>query len=69
MRRNISIINHHRNARDPLLRVGQDRDEERIVHDGASQDGGRLNEALWGQTNRGDGGGHGSLLGSPSVLR
>jgi hypothetical protein len=40
---------HHGNARYPLLRVGQDRDEERIGDDGPSQDGGRLIEALWGR--------------------
>src|SRR5688500_5938318 len=50
------------NARDPLLRVGQEIEEERIVDDGAPHDGGRLSEVLWGETNRGIGLDHGAHL-------
>jgi hypothetical protein len=56
-------LHHRENARDPLLRVGQKIDKERIVDDGPSHDPGRLTEALRGQTNRGNGGGHRVLLG------
>src|SRR5215212_3192837 len=56
-------LHHPENAGDPLLCVGQKVDKEWIVDDGASHDGSRLTEALGGQTNRGNGGGHGGLLG------